>query len=256
MATKWEKIERMRNKYYGKYARKFKRILKSQSREVLNYIKDFSIEGLEFNIDTLINEETLKEAYLALYREVGLKFRKVTNRELSQKNLQDDLWMEEMQNYVELNAFQKIAWINKTTRDVTLNTLRKIIADQVDEGLSVGETKRRLIKELRQEYGRIEDWRALRIAHTEVMTASNVATAMTEADITIPVRKVWITAAYGVARTQERHTLMGLDEQKPLKGMPFNVGSTMMQYPGDPAGGPENVINCRCALAYEPIELN
>ena len=30
----------------------------------------------------------------------------------------------------------------------------------------------------------------------------------------------------------------------------FSINGTLMQYPGDPKGGPRNVINCRCVLVY------
>jgi hypothetical protein len=33
---------------------------------------------------------------------------------------------------------------------------------------------------------------------------------------------------------------------------PFNLDGVLMQHPGDPDGGAENVCNCRCCIAYEP----
>jgi hypothetical protein len=30
--------------------------------------------------------------------------------------------------------------------------------------------------------------------------------------------------------------------------MPFQVAGEPLQFPGDPSGSPENVINCRCDL--------
>ena len=34
----------------------------------------------------------------------------------------------------------------------------------------------------------------------------------------------------------------------------FDVGGAKMQFPGDRKGGPNNVINCRCALGWRRIE--
>ena len=254
--TRWEKIESIRKKYYGKYARKFKRALKNQVKPVFEYIDQYGPQGLEFNLDKIIQEDEIKEMYIDMYKDIGLRFRQEAHKNFAKKDLQDTLWETEIENYVRNYSFEKITWISNTTRDIILNKYKSILQKTIDEGQSITSLKKQIINDLKKEFNKTADWRALRIAHTEVMTASNTATHMAENEITIPVRKIWITAVYGVARTKERHTLMGLEDQKPMKGQPFNVDGVMMQYPGDPNGGAENVINCRCALAYEPIELN
>ena len=58
------------------------------------------------------------------------------------------------------------------------------------------------------------------------------------------IRRVW--DATGDRRTRFTHAVadgqsVGLDED-------FKVGLRSMRYPGDPRGGPEEVINCRCAV--------
>lgn len=58
------------------------------------------------------------------------------------------------------------------------------------------------------------------------------------------IRRVW--NATKDKRTRPDHAAahgqsVGLNEL-------FDIGGKPMRYPGDPAGGPENVINCRCAV--------
>lgn len=48
------------------------------------------------------------------------------------------------------------------------------------------------------------------------------------------------------ARTRIDHIIA--DKQLVKFGESFNVGGRMMKHPGDPAGGPDQVINCRCAM--------
>jgi len=252
--TYWEQIESMRKGYNGYYGRKAKTALKSQVKPVYDFIEQSGYENIEYSIDNLIDNEKMTAIYIDLYRKVGLRFRKKATRDLAKKGLQEDLWMQEMEQYVTQVAGERITWVAGTTKKLTLDTLRDVLAIDFEGGaVSIGGVKRKLIKELKFRLGKVEDWRALRIAHTEVMTASNKATHLAEDEISIPVVKRWITAPYGVASTEERHTLMDLESQSPHKGEAFNVGGTMMQYPGDPAGGAENVINCRCTIAYEPI---
>ena len=60
--------------------------------------------------------------------------------------------------------------------------------------------------------------------------------------------KTW--DATGDSRTRTTH--IDAEAQSPLGiGDLFRVGDWNMAYPGDPRGGPEEVINCRCYLAQE-----
>ena len=55
------------------------------------------------------------------------------------------------------------------------------------------------------------------------------------------VRKVWV--ATKDKRTRDTHA--ALDGESMGIDQPFSNG---LQYPGDPNGPPEEVINCRCAM--------
>jgi len=58
------------------------------------------------------------------------------------------------------------------------------------------------------------------------------------------IRRIW--DATGDRRTRFAHALA--DGQSVGLNDAFEVGGRRMMYPGDPLGGPENVINCRCAV--------
>src|SRR5262245_24865752 len=92
------------------------------------------------------------------------------------------------------------------------------------------------------------------VARTEVIAASNagahaaaVQAAGTIGHATGEVVKEWLATADN--RTRETHA--DADGQQVL-GMdtPFQVGGDLLAYPGDPAGSPEEVINCRCTVLY------
>ncbi len=61
--------------------------------------------------------------------------------------------------------------------------------------------------------------------------------------------KIWVATNDG--KTRDSHAALD-GVQIPMNDR-FDVDGDMLDYPGDPeANYPESVINCRCALAYEP----
>lgn len=98
-------------------------------------------------------------------------------------------------------------------------------------------------------------WKAEQIARTEIHTAMNEASLETveeiAADADVAMDKIWASAEDD--RTREAHRAMD-GVREPLSGGMFSVDGKAMSGPGDPAGGPENVINCRCTLTYEPAD--
>lgn len=91
--------------------------------------------------------------------------------------------------------------------------------------------------------------RARTIARTTVVGSSNGATHEaygTVQDTIGPLAKEWVATSDD--RTREWH--VDADGQTVPYDEPFDVDGEAMMYPGDPAGSAENVVNCRCAVAY------
>jgi hypothetical protein len=93
--------------------------------------------------------------------------------------------------------------------------------------------------------GSIGRYRSRLIARTETHTAASYANHQIALEADIPeMKKRWVSA--NDARTRPHHVEMngvevGLEEdfEVPYNGIPYR-----MSYPGDPRGGPGNVINC------------
>lgn len=100
--------------------------------------------------------------------------------------------------------------------------------------------------------------RAEALARTEVIAASNMG-----ADARVrmlgddaPPFKQWLSTMDGRTRPTHRHA----DGQvRPLR-VPFEVGASRLQVPGDPTGPAAEVINCRCTVLYldddTPLDLD
>ncbi len=143
------------------------------------------------------------------------------------------------QNWVTSEGARRVVAITTTTR----NTITKIVADALAEGLSVDATAVKITNKAAS----IARGRAATIARTELHSASNFASWASTETLNIPLQKEWI--ASGDGRTRETHIVA--NGQLRAKHAAFDVGGRSMQYPGDPAGGPKEVINCRCVLGWK-----
>lgn len=146
-----------------------------------------------------------------------------------------------MQEWIKNRALDSATAID----DTDYNDVQGAIQNGVDEGLGVAEiaTAIRNVSEL-------TPFRAATIARTETHAAASygaIAEARQSADeLGITLQKQWLPTLDN--RTRPEHAAMNNSPPIPLDDK-FIVGGEEMDRPGDPAGSPENTINCRSALA-------
>ena len=120
---------------------------------------------------------------------------------------------------------------------------RDVLQQAFNDGLGEEETA-----DLLAEVIEMEDWQLERIARTEGHTAANIgsheAAEATGADLV----KEW--ASTEDSRTRPTH--VEADGQRQEMDNPFLVGEAWLDFPGDPEGPAEEVINCRCVVLYHP----
>jgi uncharacterized protein with gpF-like domain len=132
--------------------------------------------------------------------------------------------------------------------DETANLVFAEINDGVNAGESLDQLAARVDRVL--SYTGSERWpgRARTIAVTEVTRAYGAATmaaGVEQSRITgRRLNKTWRTSHDERVRMGHREA----DGQTVPVFMPFQVEGEALQFPGDPSGSPENVINCRCDL--------
>lgn len=132
--------------------------------------------------------------------------------------------------------------------DTTRKNVRSIIDSSYQEGLSIPDTA----KAIRVGMGEASVARATLIARTElagVVNGGSLSATQIVADVTgEALYKAWMTG--GGARFPRHELDDGLDGQTVPLDDYFSVGGYDLEYPGDPAGPPEEVCNCRCAIEY------
>lgn len=131
----------------------------------------------------------------------------------------------------------KTTQINSTTRA----NLNKILTEAFDEGLSVNKTALKIVEET----GTINRTRAIRIARTEVHSASNAASVSSTDGLNLALDKMWLAA---LNRTRQTH--LDANKQEVHKDGDFLVGQSLLRYPGDPLGPAKEIINCRCVIGW------
>lgn len=248
----WKTTQLKRDRYELLFTTRIKAVLNKQFRELAGKIDSDNYRD-EHLVDT-ITKEPIEKALTDLYKIVGVAFArdqlnrlKSESQGMSFKEAEEDVWSESLTNYLKINGGKRIISITGETKKQALKIIRPVLNDAIDQGLGADQTARAVRKALVNEGININQWRALRIARTEVMTASNIGTIEGARATNQPMTKYWISTYDD--RTRDTHR--NVESQNPLQmDDKFQVGEYQMDVPGDPAGGAEEVINCRCTVAF------
>lgn len=127
-----------------------------------------------------------------------------------------------------------------------------LVFAEITDGVNGGESKEQIADRVDHvlDYTNSERWpnRARVIAQTETTRAygaGTLAAGLEQSRVTGRLlRKRWDTEQDSKVRTSHRE----VDGEVRDLGMPFYVDGVPLQFPGDPIGPPESVINCRCDL--------
>ena len=257
--------ERRRKNYERLYNAKMRRALNEQfatlaaAIEPDNYMVVLNPQNTLF-LDRYVSAAPVAKVFESLYSTVGSDFARQEYNRLSSKSVKysaEDSWRARMRDYAATEAGKRISSITRSSRKIALDIIREVLVESTNEGLGAIETAANIRRALVAESVPMNQWRALRIARTEVMTASNVGTyeGAKELEKTegVTLEKFWIAAHDD--RTRDTH--IDAEQQSPIAlDDKFLVGDYEMACPGDPAGGAEEVINCRCTMATEVKGFN
>ena len=130
-----------------------------------------------------------------------------------------------------------------------VETTRLRIRKSIERGNELNEPPRVLAKRIREETGgEIARRRAETIARTETGIAASVGADEAAQATNLQLDKRWVSTED--QRTRPTHHAAN-DQVRAMDKL-FDVGGAKMRYPRDPNGPPQEVINCRCVVLYEP----
>lgn len=157
------------------------------------------------------------------------------------KTPKDEFWSD-LNLWMATQAGKKITKIQDTSK--------QLIAAVIQRGMQDGESHLEIAARIRATGKIATPHRARTIALTETHTAACKSIDTAIKSTRIEMEKEWLAAMD--ERTRPDHA--AADGQRvPEKGR-FNVGTSLMLYPGDPAGGAEQTVRCRCVCLYHTVK--
>ena len=133
--------------------------------------------------------------------------------------------------------------------ETTIKQIKEFIAEKIKAGYDLRDVAKQM-----EELFEVNKVRALRIARTETTASANAAGYFSALNQDYYMTKEWLAADDN--RTRKTHGHAGVNGTKINLEDVFTVGNYELRYPGDKGGdglrpvGPEEVVNCRCTLAY------
>lgn len=228
--------------------REFKPVLNRQYMNAARLVQQGVTDGVDHAVD---HERDRLVALMARhYRRVATVFGNKTFKIVENsksvyvpetKGPKDEFWSE-------LNMWMRVQAGSKITK--VQGTTKKLIAKVIHKGMQEGESHREIAKRIRKT-GRIATpHRARTIALTETHTAACKSVDSAIKSIRIEMEKEWLATMD--KRTRPDHVTA--DGQRVDQNAKFKVGMALMAYPGDPAGGADQVVRCRCVLLYHTVK--
>lgn len=234
--------------YEKMYTAAFKRMLNRWTEQIAEGVTDSNAWRYHEMVE--VDVKPLQNLMEGLYTNVGSKFAQDAWKENKPKADEwepVDKWTIYMRSYVKQRLGDRITSIAENTALQAKLIIREAAEQALTDGLGSMELARIIRDALNTEMIPMNTWRALRIARTEVVGASNRGSFVGARELNVPMNKIWIATMDN--RTRDTHA--AVNGQSVDMSAPFNVGGVPMECPGDPDGLPEDIINCRCTLAYE-----
>jgi uncharacterized protein with gpF-like domain len=252
----WKRVERTRLAWYGRETRRVAQHFAREGAAVADAVaRSHADGGAVAMAEMAINHSARAWAPLlaALYDEVALDFARKVDAGLKHAPGPDaakaedtpaDLWRGFVAAWLEGGeAAKKVVGITETTR--------REVAKALEAGLAAGESVPQLARRVRSVYEGFTTTRAVTIARTETIAASNLGSRAGALHSGLQLEHFWI--ATSDRRTREWHD--AVDGQTQPMDEPYVVRGERLMFPGDGSLGASarNLVMCRCVEGYRAI---
>ena len=257
--TYWLKVERLRRQLYKKYSSLFNGAIEKEIEEFAKLVERIGPEAARSSLAAMAWDDKLVTILRKLYRESAVIFGNSVYRAVgieSRKaydpfDLNSD-WLEELTSFLIQWGFLLASSMTQTTK--------KYLIVIINMGIEEGKNPKEIADAIRNnsdlQYAKM---RAMRIARTEVMRASNYASYVAAQKHPFVVDKMWVATRDSRTRRipKDRYDHWDMDGQVKAYNEPFTSADILGRpisaaYPGDPTSPAGFTINCRCTVAFVP----
>jgi len=241
-ARAWRRVDRARSGYERALERRVYKLLDGDYRAAARAVES----GDSWEQALTEREDRWLKTIAAAYYVIVEQFARETHRELTGKSAKADLLrlasVNRVTSWLATEGLRRVRGILETTR--------QHVARSIAAGVAEGEGIPELAQRVRSGFAAAGRARAIRIARTEVVGASNMGAHLGAEESGLDLDKIWVATADD--RTREDHLFA--DGQRVKLNESFNVGGYQMRYPGDSSmGAPAGeIVNCRCTVVFEP----
>ena len=265
-AVYWKSVERARASHEQIWSNKIRRLMRTEMIAVIDALKQNGLSPSVSDIAVAGIRSGWKDLLTDLYVEVGGDFALSTYRGIKssiryEKKQDDDFGdfgdfedFSDFDDFEDVGDFDQTGFAAEYAREhaaaraaLISDSSKQLVAKIIGDGIEAGKSVDQISTDLRQFYSGAADYRAMRIARTEVVAASNAGSLEGARRTGVATAKTWISSRDGRVRDSHRSAdgkTVGMDEH-------FQVGGSRLSHPGDMSGEPGEVIHCRCALAFE-----
>jgi uncharacterized protein with gpF-like domain len=245
----WDEINNKRLPFIRMGERLFKGMYSEIKKSLIASFENLTTpeEIVQAAKDFKINEEPVRAAFEKFYLKVGIAFAKsmVKSSRGRIETKQEDEWIRTLIEYVRVNTGLKISKTISTHYEDIDRIVRAVVEQGIKEGCGID----KIARAIRNTQGEMDLWKALRIARTEVVAASNEGVKIGAEDLPGNKEKVWVSTFDERARPDH----MAMDGTTVAFNENFTLPSgVVVEFPGDPkCTDPGEIINCRCG--YEIV---
>jgi len=244
----WRADARKKAKYYRKYTIAWRKLYILQGEKMLNSLS---------NGDIISRSDMLPEAsqalYTEMYRDTGVDF--AANSFMTVKadtaSKVSDIWEQKMEDYALTEGAQSLRSIVDTKLEEAKKIIRNLTNDAIALGLGADETAAFIEAGILDQWKIYGKWSSVRIARTEIISASNYGSLVGAQSTGLELRKVWLATPAGDFRKGH----LELNGKSVPLNRDFRVdsefGPSDMSFPGDKKAPAHQVINCRCSVRYQ-----
>lgn len=198
-------------------------------------------------IDSSVSDRPINqffEQYYPMSAKLAVMVRKnmLKGKASEEDKIMENAFSFKLTKIVRDEAGRKITSITNTTKERIESVVRAVLYEADTEGWGVPEITSNLYRELKNNLVGNGYARARAIAQTEIISASNQASQFAADSTGYEYRKFWSTSGLPNIRATHLEAEQFSENKDGLRpDEPFPNG---LQYPGDPNGTAEEVINC------------